>query len=76
MDAGDEALARALLQTVEPLTAGDAEAGAKLFNATGRRSRTLADSLIAATALRCGARVATVNVEDFQPFTAHGLTLA
>lgn len=76
LDAGDEALARALLQKIEPLTTGDAEAGAKLFNLTGRRSRALADSLIAATALRCEAQLATVNLKDFQPFTAHGLTLA
>ena len=76
LDAGDEALARALLRTIEPLTAEDAEQGAKLFNVTGRRSRTLADCLIAATAIRCGAPVATANVEDFHPFVAHGLVLA
>ena len=76
LDAGDEALARALLQAVEPLTTADAERAAGLFNATGRRSRTLADCLIAATAIRCGSRVAMVNVGDFQPFVAHGMVLA
>ncbi len=76
LDSGDEALARALLQTVEPITPDDAEKAAKLFNATGRRSRSLADCLIAATALRCGARIATSNRADFQPFVAHGLSFA
>ena len=76
LDAGDEALARALLHHVEPMTAADAKRGAELFNATGRRSRTLADCLIAANAMHCGAPMATVNVEDFEPFVAHGLVLA
>ena len=75
LDAGDEALARALFDTVELLTAAAAEHGAELFNLSGRRSRSLADCLIAATALRCGARLATVNLEDFQPFVTHGLVL-
>ena len=47
-----------------------------LFNATGRRSRTLADCQIAAVALRCGARDATGNAPDFIPLQKHGLTLA
>ncbi len=53
--AEDVALARTLFPDVEPLSPADAEKGAVLFNATGRRSRTLADCLIAATAVRCGA---------------------
>jgi predicted nucleic acid-binding protein len=47
-----------------------------LFNQTGRRSRSLADCMIAAVAIRCGARLATLNAGDFQPVTAHGLNLA
>ena len=50
--AEDVALARALFPDVEPLSPIDAEKGAEYFNATGRRSRTLADCLIAATAMR------------------------
>ena len=72
----DEALAQLLLAAPEPFMAADARNAATLFNATGRRSRTLADCQIAAVALRCGARVATGNVPDFAPFQNYGLTLA
>jgi hypothetical protein len=48
---------------------------ADLFNKTGRRSRSLADCLIAAVAIRCGAKLATVNTGDFQAFVQYGLTV-
>jgi len=32
--------------------------------------------MIAAVAIRCGAKLATINAADFQPFTPHGLVLA
>jgi hypothetical protein len=32
--------------------------------------------MIAAVAIRCGAKMATMNLVDFQPFVKHGLTLA
>jgi predicted nucleic acid-binding protein len=73
---GAESLARMLFRVVEPLTAADAELAARLFNATGRRSRSFADCCIAAVAMRFGARLATGNHADFQPFVAHGLQLA
>ena len=76
LDAGDKALAQTLFPVVESLLPSDAEKAAELFNLTGRRSRSLADCLIAAVALRCGAQVATGNREDFLPFIPHGLTLA
>ena len=72
----DEALAQLLMAAPEPFLAADARAAATLFNATGRRSRTLADCQIAAVALRCGAHVATGNAPDFIPLQKHGLTLA
>lgn len=75
LDANDKALALALFSRVEPLLAADAEKGAELFNLTGRRSRSLADCLIAAVAMRCGAKLATGNRADFQPFVSHGLIL-
>lgn len=71
----DEALARLFLAPPEPFLAADARKAADLFNATGRRSRSLADCQIAAVALRCGARLATGNVSDFAPFQSHGLIL-
>ncbi len=72
----DEALAYVLLAAPQPFLASDAHKAAELFNATGRRSRSLADCQIAAVALRCDARLATVNLLDFTPFQNHGLTIA
>ena len=72
----DEVLAQLLFPAPEPFLPSDAHKAAELFNATGRRSRSLADCQIAAVALRCGARVATGNTADFAPFQSHGLILA
>ncbi len=70
----DEELAQMLFPAPEPFLAPDAQMAAELFNATGRRSRSLADCQIAAVSLRCGARMATGNVSDFTVFQSHGLT--
>ncbi|HEV2353435.1 MAG TPA: PIN domain-containing protein [Puia sp.] len=70
-----EQKARHFFPTPEPLLPADAEMAALLFNKTGRRSRSLADCMIAAVALRSHARLATINTADFQPFVQHGLTL-
>ncbi len=76
LDAPAEAIARQIFQNPEPLLPADAVLAARLFNQTGRRSRSLADCMIAAVAIRCGAKLATSNTADFQPFRPHGLILA
>ena len=69
-------LAAALFPNPEPLLVEDAARGAELFNATGRRRGSLADCLIAATCLRLGAAIATLNVSDLNAFKPMGLRLA
>jgi|ERR1044072_1061604 predicted nucleic acid-binding protein len=71
----DEQLAKVIFPTPEPFLASDAQRAAELFNATGRRSRSLVDCQIAAIALRCSARLATRNASDFTVFQSHGLIL-
>jgi predicted nucleic acid-binding protein len=56
-----------------PVEAADAAKAAELFNLAGRRRGSLADCLIAAVALRCGASLATENRADFAPFVSAGL---
>lgn len=75
LDATAEALARQIFPNPEPFLAVDAALAATLFNQTGRRSRSLADCMIAAVAIRCVAKLATINAGDFQPLTQHGLVL-
>ena len=75
MDATAEALAGQVFPQPEPFLPADAALAASLFNHTGRRSRSLADCMIAAVAIRCGAKLATFNAGDFQTFTSHGLIL-
>jgi predicted nucleic acid-binding protein len=76
LSAREEQMVRQMFAQVEVLSGPDAEMAAQLFNKTGRRSRRLADCMIPATALRCGARLATMNTPDFQHFVSHGLVLA
>lgn len=76
LDAAADALARKVFPNPEPFLPGDAVLSAKLFNQTGRRSRSLADCMIAAVAIRCGAKLATINAADFQSLTKYGLVLA
>jgi predicted nucleic acid-binding protein len=76
LDAVAGTLARQIFSEPEPFMTVDATLAAGLFNQTGRRSRSLADCMIAAVAIRCGAKLATNNTTDFQPFILHGLVLA
>lgn len=52
-----------------------AERASDLFNLTGRRSRSLPDCLIAATAMSNNVRLATLNRSDFTVMTKFGLML-
>ena len=76
LDPQGEAIAKQMFPLPEGFLAGDAALAADLFNKTGRRSRSLADCMIAAVAIRCGAKLATLNASDFQPLVQHGLALA
>ena len=76
LTAAEETAARELIQTVEPVNRDVSELAARLFNSTGRRSRSFADCVIAATAIIAGARLATNNSADFSRFVSHGLVLA
>ncbi len=71
----ENALAAELLHSVLPITAGLAVEAGRLFHETDRRSRSLADCLIATAAVVARVPLATKNRDDFEPFLAHGLEL-
>ena len=74
--ADEVAAARYLVGDIQPLVFADAELEARLFNSTGRRSRSFAGCMIAAIAIQSAATLATSNTADFLPFVPHGLVLA
>jgi predicted nucleic acid-binding protein len=71
----DRQRARKVVGVPLALAETEAERAAELFNVGGRRRGSLADCLIAATALKAGAGLATSNVGDFKQFEGEGLTI-
>lgn len=69
-------LALRILAAPVPFLPEDAELAARLFNLSGRRRGTLTDCMIAATAMRLDAAVATVDPSDFRRLMPAGLRLA
>lgn len=57
------------------LLRADSVLSARLFNLTGRRRGSLTDCMIAATAIRTGASLATADPADFRRFEPAGLTI-
>ncbi len=68
--------AESLFGRPAPLDGPEAAQAAKLFVLGGRRRHSLADCMIAATAIEAGAGLATTNPTDFVRFAEHGLRLA
>ena len=66
-------LARRVVSERVPLDGDDAELSARLFNLGGRRKGSLTDCMIAATAIRRSAALATTNPADFRRFGSTGL---
>jgi len=71
-------MALALQMVGQPLdfTPEHAAFAARLFNASGRRRRTMVDCMIGAVAILEGAPLATANYDDFTRFVRLGLRLA
>ena len=69
-------LAGRILREPVAFTSVDAALTARLFNLAGRRRGSLIDCMIAATAIRAGAALATTNPADFRRFEPAGLKLA
>jgi predicted nucleic acid-binding protein len=73
VDAQSAGLASRIVADRLPFTEEDAAAAARLFNLVGRRRGSLTDCMIAATALRLGASLATANLSDYRRFETAGL---
>ena len=67
------ALAGRVIGQVLPFAVEDAAMAAELFNRSGRRRGSLADCMVAATALLRDASLATANPADFRRLEASGL---
>jgi len=73
VEPGHAELAARIVTQRLPFGEEDAVLAARLFNEAGRRHGSLTDCMIAATAIRSDASLATANAADFQQFAAAGL---
>lgn len=73
LEARHAELARGFISERLPFAEDDASVSARLFNESGRRRGSLIDCMIAATALRADAVLATANPDDFRRFADAGL---
>lgn len=73
LESRETELAADLVRERVPLLEDDSYLAARLFNLGGRRRGSLTDCLIAATAMRSGASLATSNPGDFRRFGSAGL---
>jgi predicted nucleic acid-binding protein len=77
VDEKEVSLAHAFVNgNIVPVDSDDARLAARLYNRAGRRRALKTDALIAAMAMRAGASLLTVNLDDFRPFVPFGLRLA
>jgi len=75
VEAADVELAGRILRDPVAFNSVDAALTARLFNLAGRRRGSLTDCMIAATAIRASAPLATTNPADFRRFEPAGLKL-
>ncbi|HEX7878307.1 MAG TPA: PIN domain-containing protein [Candidatus Eisenbacteria bacterium] len=71
----DVELARELIREQVAYHEEDASLAARLYNQSGRRSRSLTDCMIAASCIRSEATLATTDAKDFQRLIPLGLRL-
>ena len=76
LDRTDIESAAAIIGDCRQFTSEHATIAARVFNQSGRRRGSLADCMIAATAIADGARLATANIGDFRRLEGLGLSLA
>jgi predicted nucleic acid-binding protein len=75
LDAHAVELALRIVGDQVPFTGEDAVVAAHLFNVSGRRRGTLLDCMVAASAIRDSAELATANAADFKRLEPAGLRL-